>query len=96
MAEMVWCQSCKKVVWAHDHQPPIDIRGLFNSMKMPCPLCGEEGNFNGWGSSNPVELLKSIKGECKIYDSWSAMKYIAHYHEIEWCPSQDNRWFPKK
>jgi len=93
MAEMIWCQSCKKVVWAYDHQPKKDIRGLFNLMKMPCPLCGDEGNFDGWGHSNPAELNFEFPS---IYDDWSAMKYVANYNGVKWCPSLDNRWFPEE
>ena len=98
MAEMVWCQSCKKVVWAYDHQPKIDIRGLFNFMKMPSPKCGAEGNFDGWGLSGDSALQSmavSHPGEA-IYDWWSAMKVVANQEKVEWCPTGDNRWFPKK
>ena len=94
MAEMVWCLSCKKVVWAYDHQPKVDLRGIFNMMKMPCPNCGVEGNFDGWGSNNAYETIKPYETkENLVYDDWSAMKLIAALSEVEWCPSEDNRWF---
>jgi len=97
MAVMVWCQSCKKVVWAYDHQSPIDLRGICNLLALPCPKCGEVGNFNGWESDAPMELLKPAKEQgYDIYDDWSAMKYIAHYHGVEWKPSGNNNWFPKE
>jgi len=96
MAVMVWCQSCKTVVWAYDHQPPGPIAGLFNNMRMPCPKCGTEGNFDGWGSKDAYGDLKE-RGtkEYPVYDDWSAMKYIAHHNSVEWGPSGDNRWFPE-
>lgn len=96
MAEMVWCQSCKKVVWAYDHQPNTDIRGLFNLMRMPCPSCGAEGNFDGWGDRVSLEKMRKNHPEVEIYDWWSAMRYVAQLNKVEWCPSPDNRWFPKK
>ena len=92
MAEMVWCQSCKTVVWAYDHQPPVDLRGICNMLKLPCPKCGEIGNFDGWGSHNAHQQLSSRK---EVYDDWSAMRYVAEYEGMEWDPSGDNRWFPK-
>ena len=92
MAEMVWCQSCKTVVWAYDHQPKIDLRGICNMLQLPCPKCGEVGNFDGWGSENAYEKLKDTPGE-QIYDDWSAMKAIAHFEGMDWEPSGNNTWF---
>jgi len=92
MAEMVWCQSCKTVVWAYDHYPHTDIRGFLNEAYMPCPLCGAKGNFDGWGSEDAYGDLKSVAPK-EVYDGWSAMKYIAKLHKLEWNPSPDNHWF---
>jgi len=95
MAEMVWCNNCKKVVWAYVHQPKVDLRGICNMFRLPCPNCGIEGNFNGWGSNDAYNQVKDLaKGD--VYDDWSAMKYVATCNEVEWNPSPDNRWFPKK
>ena len=94
MAVMVWCQSCKTVVWAYDHQPNVDLRGICNTLKLPCPKCGHIGNFDGWGSKSPCEALKDRDTqEQPIYDDWSAMKFIARQYGIAWEPSPDNTWF---
>ena len=48
---MVVCLACKKVVWAHDSGYWGDVRGLLNTMRMPCRLCGDENEwkgFDGW------------------------------------------------
>lgn len=92
MAVMVWCQSCKEVVWAYDHQKPVDLRGLCNLLKLPCPSCGEVGNFDGWESNNAYQELKDTPGET-ISDDWSAMRAVAHVMGVEWEPSGDNKWF---
>ena len=65
---------------------------------MKCPMCGEEGNFDGWGSSNACgQVREALPPEARqaIYDDWSAMKLVADTHGVEWCPSPDNRWFPR-
>ena len=99
MAEMVWCQSCKKVVWAYDHQESVDLRGICNMLSLPCPRCGEQGNFDGWGSKNVLDarLIESAKRHgSKIYDMWSAMAYVAECQGVEWEPSGNNHWFPER
>ncbi len=98
MAEMVWCVSCKKVVWAYDHQRKVDLRGICNMLRLPCPQCGVRGSFDGWGSNEPMAQLERAQvylQKEKIYDSWSAMKYIARSSRVEWCPSPNNEWFRK-
>lgn len=96
MAVMVWCQSCKKVVWAYDHFPHTDIRGFLNEAYMPCPRCGAEGNFDGWGDNGKdLNFFKGAHPNEPIYDWWSLMKAVAKNHNMEWCPSGDNRWFPR-
>lgn len=99
MAVMVWCNDCKKVVWAYDHQKPVDLRGICNLLKLPCPQCSKIGNFDGWESDN----LEKVKGafppetlQKKIYDWWSAMKVIAEQYGVEWAPSGNNQWFPEE
>ena len=93
MAEMVWCNSCKTVVWAYDHYPHTDIRGFLNLAKIPCPLCDEKGNFDGWGSDKAYEDVKPVAVNFPVFDDWSAMKFIAHTHKMEWNPSPNNHWF---
>ncbi len=93
MAEMVWCQSCKTVVWAYDHQPPVDLRGICNLLKLPCPKCGEVGNFDGWGANGPDVLVRLAKNSEDVYDWWSAMKHIAKLYRVEWEISPDCAWF---
>ena len=97
MANMVWCQSCKTVVWAYDHQQAVDLRGICNMFQLPCPKCGVEGNFNGWGSESPYNAAKRLETLTHpVYDDWSAMKAVAEFNcpGVEWDPSPDNRWFP--
>lgn len=95
MAVMVWCNGCKTVVWAYDHQSRVDLRGLCNILQLPCPKCGDIGNFDGWESDNPYEQLGNAlsKAEGQVYDDWSAMKYVARAYKVEWEPSPDNTWF---
>ena len=98
MAEMVWCQSCKRVVWAYDHPPKADLGGVCNMLQLPCPNCGDVGNFDGWGSDKPlVDLIPHLEamGGQNVYDWWSAMKVVAKQEEVEWCPSPDNHWFQR-
>jgi len=90
MAEMVWCVSCGTVVWAYDHQPHMDIRGLVNMFGLPCPNCHRTHCFDGWGTNSVEELAKCYPNE--VFDGWSAMKIIAKKHHLEWKPSPDNRW----
>ena len=90
MAEMVWCQSCNTVVWAYDHQPKVDLRGICNMLKLPCPKCGDTGNFDGWASNSPMEQLKEIPQIC---DAWSGMRYIAATYDLKWETSPDCSWF---
>ena len=89
MAEMVWCNSCNTVVWAYDHQPHMDIRGLVNMFGLPCPNCHRTHCFDGWGI-NSIEEIASLHPQ--IVDGWSAMKYVAKNENLEWKPSPDNRW----
>jgi len=98
MAVCVWCQSCKMVVWAYDHQPYVDLRGICNLLCLPCPKCGVEGNFDGWGCNRPVEAAKVLETQTRpVYDDWSAMKAAAEYScpGTAWEPSPDNRWFSR-
>jgi len=82
---MVWCQSCETVVWAHDSNQG-DLRGILNMLKIPCRLCGKQGNFNGY-SANTAHMEAH-----DTFDGWSTMKALAEYEKVKWNPSPDNRW----
>ena len=90
MAEMVWCNSCSTVVWAYDHQPHCDLRGIVNMMGLPCPNCHRTHYFDGWGIDSVEEMINHYPEE--VFDRWSAMKFIAKHNHLEWKPSGDNRW----
>lgn len=96
MAEMVWCQSCKTVVWAYDHQQSVGLSGICNMLHLPCPKCETVGNYDGWGlnklTDDLTKQLARTTGE-PIYDMWAAMKAIAKLHKMEWQPSPDNNWY---
>ncbi len=95
MAEMVWCQSCKTVVWAYDHQQSVGLGGICNMLHLPCPKCETKGNFDGWGINELTDdLAKQLERATNdpIYDAWAAMKAIAKMHKVEWQPSPDNNW----
>ena len=82
---MVWCQACKTVVWALDSDFG-DLRGIFNMLKLPCRLCGEEGNYDGYSANT------AHKQSYDTFDGWSTMKALAKDEGIEWNPSPDNTW----
>ncbi len=94
MAEMVWCQSCKTVIWAYDHQPSVDMRGICNMLNLPCPKCGDKANYDGWATEKLTPDLRSQLEKIQpIYDLWSAMKAIAVINKLAWEPSPDNDWY---
>jgi|TARA_Y100000310_G_scaffold57510_1_gene52763 hypothetical protein len=82
---MVWCQGCKTVIWALDSDWG-DVRGILNMLKIPCRLCGEEGNYNGYSATL---IHMDMHG---TFDGWSTMKALAGYEEVKWNPSPDNTW----
>ena len=88
MAQMVWCISCKKVIWAYDHQKPGEFAGFVNMLGLKCPRCGKERTFDGWGAEEITPFL-AAQG---AYDMWSAMKITAGIYQVAWEPSPDNRW----
>lgn len=94
--EMVWCQSCKTVIWAYDHAEPSDRAGVANSFNLPCPLCNVKGNFNGLGLT--LEEANKAFTRCgeaghAVYDKWSYMKFRSNQLCLTWNPSGDNSWF---
>lgn len=95
MAEMVWCQSCKTVVWAYDAQPRVDLRGICNMFRLACPKCGAKGNYDGWGCNKLTEKdrkqMELIAGQT-IYDMWSLLRAVAKSEGMAWEPSGDNTW----
>lgn len=52
---MVACLGCKRVVWTYDHERR-PLAGIMNMVKMPCPLCGTVGSFDGWASTDWQEM----------------------------------------
>jgi hypothetical protein len=75
--EMVVCLSCRTVVWAYDHEPQ-DIRAIANHLKLPCPICSEIGNFDGyrpgnWQDMHRLAAAEGFKwqpdGECRWFDA---------------------------
>ena len=80
---MVWCQGCETVVWAHDSNHG-DLRGNLNMLKIPCRLCGEKGNYDGYSVSNTSMAYTD--------DGWSTMRALARYQKVKWDPSPDNTW----
>jgi hypothetical protein len=87
IGEMVFCQSCKTVVWAQDWSVNHDLRGIMNMFRMPCRLCGAIGNFDGF---NPT--FDNVRGIGRI-DGWATMREIAEANELKWNPSGTNAWF---
>lgn len=95
MAAMVWCQSCKTVVWAYDHQRHTDLRGVANMWRLPCPQCGARGNYDGWGAEDAIgamQVVGLVDDRNPVVDDWSAMRAVARRRRLEWAPSPDNVW----
>ena len=82
---MVVCLSCRKVVWAQDSDFG-DVRGFANCAKLPCPLCGIEGNFDGWRVY--PEQLENLD----VPDGWAAMHKIADIWHFAWAADGESRW----
>lgn len=95
MAQMVWCNACKKVVWASDDWPQTNLSGICNMFQLACPKCGARSRYDGWGfntlDDEIVDYLKSRTAQ-PIYDYWSALKAYAKHQDLEWDPSPDNVW----
>jgi len=86
---MVFCLTCRTVVWAHDSDLG-DVRGILNMMKIPCRLCQADGRkWKGYDGWNPTtEAIKSLG----TYDGWSTMKEIARRNDLQWDISPDLSW----
>lgn len=94
MAELLACCTCQTVIWAYDHQPRIDLRGICNMFKLPCPKCGAVGNFDGWGFKELTEeSITWLENGGPVYDGWSALRAYAKIKGWVWEPSPDNTWF---
>lgn len=79
MAAIVFCKNCEVVVWANAHIN-LFLGGMVNFLKLPCPNCGETGNFDGF----------------MIPDGdWDVLKKIAEDRNLIWSPSPDNSWFKR-
>lgn len=96
--EMIWCEDCKTVIWAYDHQKPTDLRDIANMWRLACPNCGMTRCFDGWYAKELDETLirnlENVSRE-KVFDCWSAMKAVAKFHNVTWDPSPDNTWTGK-
>jgi hypothetical protein len=94
MAAIVWCLTCRTTVWAYDHIT-IDLRSVCNMLQLPCPKCGDIGNFDGWEAKDPVRHVRKALPDKKdeVYDAWSALKAVAEIHEVSWDISPDCSWF---
>ena len=93
-AALVFCRSCKTVVWAYDHltEGGRDVRGIANMFRLTCPRCGDVANFDGVSLSDKM-LMEWMKiEESKVYDYWSALKLWADAKGLVWAPSGDNSW----
>ena len=94
---MVFCLTCRTVVWAHDGDLG-DVRGILNMMKIPCRLCGEKGNYDGFHpTSRTMEEINAtamtFTGEALLaFDGWSTMRAIAKDNNLEWDISPDLSW----
>jgi len=96
MAEMAWCQSCKTVIWAYDHQIKVDMRGIANMLRLLCPKCGKLGDFDGWGGDAYERAKKYETEDSPVYDDWSGLKAIARLNGItKWEISPDCSWFKR-
>lgn len=79
---MVWCVSCKAVIWAHDADHGI-LSGICNRFRLACPLCGDVASFDGiriWWSWLVTD------------DIWGVMHAQAESRELAWRNSPDLSW----
>ena len=86
---MVFCLTCRTVVWAHDSDLG-DVRGILNMMKIPCRLCKASGKeWKGYDGWNPTG--KTMQ-DLSAFDSWSTMRAIAKNARLKWDISPDLSW----
>ena len=85
---MVVCLACNTVVWAHDSGHWGDVRGILNTMRMPCRLCGRVREWEGYDGWDITPSM--VKGG----DVWAAMRHVADLHGFAWDNSPNLRWFP--
>ena len=79
---MVFCVSCKAVIWAHDADHG-DVRGICNMFRLACPLCGAVANFDGF---------RPHQSELENWDVWAWMRGMAEYRGLAWRNSPDMSW----
>ena len=90
---MVYCLACQTVIWAHDSGRWGDVRGLLNSMRMPCRLCGDTNEFKGYdGWTITTGLMKSYG----LPSVWMTMHRIAEENNLSWENSPDLTWFEER
>ena len=86
---MVVCLACDTVVWAHDSGRWGDVRGLLNTMKIPCRLCGKRKEFRGYDG---WEVTAGMLQEHGLTSAWMLMHKIAEENGLTWDNSPDLTW----
>ena len=81
MGRMVFCVSCKSVVWAHDSDLG-DVRGICNVFRLSCPECGDVASFDGY----------TLWESWQFVDVWAEMHRIAEQANLTWRNSPDLSW----
>ena len=80
---MVWCVSCKSVVWAHDADHS-DVRGIANMFRLRCPLCRVAASFDG------ILVHREMLGQLA---PWVWMHCYADQNNLDWRNSDDLTWY---
>lgn len=82
MGTMVFCQSCRTVIWAYD-SVSYDLRGIANFLRLPCPKCGDKASFDGW------------VGGVDFPFGWTEMRELADKNKLAWEISPNCDWFKR-
>jgi len=90
VGSMVVCLACRTVVWAHDSGRWGDVRGLLNAMRIPCRLCGDEHEFQGYDGWTVTQDMVQDYG---LPSTWMTMRRIAEENGLAWENSPDLTWF---
>ena len=79
---MVFCVTCKSVVWAHDSAWG-DLRSVCNVFRLQCPQCGDFSSFDGF---------RILESQLSGLDPWAKMHEIADREQLAWRNSPDLSW----
>lgn len=79
---MVFCVSCKAVVWAHDSDHG-DLRATCNIFQLLCPECGDVANFDGF---------RIIDSHLQGLDPWGKMHEVAETNNLTWKNGPNLAW----